>query len=77
MVYKTKALNQPAAEKAGTAGQKNARAAYFLPQWSGVLQNQFQVLPGKRVRWAHQSSKGEMIISNLNTSQGHAAPSFP
>src|SRR5579863_2739339 len=75
MIHKTKALDQPAPEKTGTASQENARAAHFLPQWSSVLQNQFQVLLGKRVRWAHQSSKGEMIIFNLNTSQGHAAPS--
>jgi len=30
-------LNQPAAEKAGSARQQNAMAAYFPPQWSGVL----------------------------------------
>src|SRR5580704_8142370 len=70
-------LSQPAAEETRTAGLENARAIYFLPQWSGVLQNQFQVLPGKRLRWAHQPSKGEMIISDRNTSHGHATPSFP
>ncbi len=72
-----KTLYEPTAEESGSSGQKNTLAAYFLPQWSGVLQNQFQIQLGKRVRWAHQPSKGEMIISDRNTSHGHAAPFCP
>jgi hypothetical protein len=72
-----KTLDEAAAEESGSPGQKNTLAAYFFPQWSCVLQNQFQVLPGKRVRWAHQSSKPEMIISDPNSSQGPAAPFIP
>jgi hypothetical protein len=36
-----KTLDEPAAEKTSSASQQDAMTAYLLPQWSGVLQNQF------------------------------------
>jgi hypothetical protein len=36
MVYKTKALNQPAAEKTSTARYEETLAAQFVPQSVGV-----------------------------------------
>jgi hypothetical protein len=36
MVHKTKALNQPAAEKASAARYEETLAAHFIPQSLGV-----------------------------------------
>jgi hypothetical protein len=45
-----KTLHQPASDKAGPSRQKDPLTPYFLPEQSGVLQNQFQILPGKGFR---------------------------
>ena len=64
-----KTLNEPTAEKACSPGHKDAMAAYFLPQRGSALQYQLQILPGKAVRWAHQSSEGKLTVSEKNTSR--------
>jgi hypothetical protein len=68
-----KTLHQPASEKSGPSRQKNLLTTYFLPEQSGPFENQFQILPGKGFRWAHQSSVGQMI-SAISSSQRFAAP---
>jgi hypothetical protein len=53
LIDMAKALNEPAAKESRPPGYKNTLAAYFLPEGSSLLQNQFQVLPGKAFRWCH------------------------
>jgi hypothetical protein len=65
LINVTKTLHQPASNKAGPSRQKDSLAPYFFPEQSGLLQNQFQILPWKRFRWAHQSSVGDISISAI------------
>jgi hypothetical protein len=53
-----KTFHQPATEKTSPSRHKDPLLAYFVPERRGVIQNQIQVLPGKRFRWDHTSSLG-------------------
>ncbi len=64
------ALNEPAAEKTGSACEKDALTSDFCPKRSGSIEDLEQIFGGQRSSRIHQSSSGGMIISEAKTSRG-------